>query len=423
MGEAHAAAVDVPCRDGVLRGNPLFRRMWSAQTVSVFGDAITGIAVPTVAVLSLHASPIAVGALTSVSWAAWPLIGLPVGVWVDRLPRRPLLVGADLLRLVLIGSVPLAWAFGRLTFAQLLAVAALAGAATVVFDLTFTAALPDVVPPEDLADANGRLELSGSSSRLTGPGLAGVVISTVGAPAALICDVASFAASAFLLGTGPALHRRGETRERAPFVAEIREGVAALRRYVPVFRATFAAAISNFALSMGQGVFYVFAYRSAHLSPAAVGIALTVGSLGNIAGAAAAPRLSRLLTTGPALIVSTALEGTAVLLTPLALLGVPAVWIAVAFGWRNFFNPLWNVTAATMRQQLVPPDLQGRVTAGARAIGMSVTPLGGLVGGAIAAAASPAAALIVAGIVGGASVLPIASRRYVGSVNDSRSRG
>ena len=113
MGTAHVLAVDEPCTEGLLRGNPLFRRMWAAQTVSVFGDAITGIAVPTIAVLSLHASPLAVGAIVSVSWAAWPLIGLPAGVWVDRLPRRPLLVGADLMRLVLIASLPVAWAFGR----------------------------------------------------------------------------------------------------------------------------------------------------------------------------------------------------------------------------------------------------------------------------------------------------------------------
>jgi MFS family permease len=105
--------------------------------------------------LSLHASALAVGALASIGWAAWPLIGLPVGVWVDRLPRRPLLVGADLIRFVLIGSIPIAWAFGALTLPQLLVVAALAGAARVVFELTFTVALPDVVKSEDLADAKG----------------------------------------------------------------------------------------------------------------------------------------------------------------------------------------------------------------------------------------------------------------------------
>ena len=411
MGSAHALAVEEPCRGGVLRTYPLFRRMWSAQTVSVFGDAITGIAVPTVAVLSLHASPFAAGALVSISWAAWPLIGLPVGVWVDRFPRRPLLVGADLLRLVLIGSVPVAWAFGSLTMTQLFVVALLAGACTVVFDLTFTSAVPDVVPADELDEANGRLELSGSSSRLTGPGLAGLVIAAVGAPVALVCDVASFAVSALFLGSGPAIQRRGEPVSRQPFFAEIREGMVALRHHWPVFRATFAAAVSNFALSMGQGVFFVFAYRSAHMSPALVGIALTVGSVGNVAGAAVAPRASRRLGTGPALIVSTTFEGSAVLLTPLALLGAPAVWIAASFGLRNFFNPLWNVTAATMRQVLVPAHLQGRVTAAARAIGMSVTPLGGLVGGAVAAAVSPAWALVAAGVIGGSSVLPILSRR------------
>lgn len=387
--------------------------MWGAQTVSVFGDAITGIAVPTVAVLSLHASAIAVGALASIGWAAWPLIGLPVGVWVDRLPRRPLLVGADLVRLVLIGSIPVAWALGVLSLTQLLVVALLAGAARVVFELTFTVALPDVVKPDDLADANGRMELTGSTSQLTGPGIAGGVIALVGAPAALVFDVVSFAVSALLLGTGPALARRSASRDRQPFFSEVKEGIVALLHYRPVFRGTFAACVSNFAFAVGQGVFFVFAYRTVHLSPGIVGLALTLGSIGNVAGAAVAPRLSRILGTGPSLVFSTLVEGSAILLVPLGTIGAPVLFIAAAIAVRNFANPLWNVTAATMRMVLVPPELQGRVTAAARAIGMGVMPVGGLVGGAIATATTPATALVVAGIVGGASALPILSRRML----------
>jgi len=409
-GELCVYSAKAPAR-GLLRRNALFRRMWSAQTLSFFGDAITGIAVPTVAVLSLDASPLAVGALTSLSWAAWPLIGLPAGVWVDRLPRRPILVSADLVRLVLVLSIPVAWASGHLTLAQLLVVATFAGACSVFFDLTFTAAVPDVVPPEDLASANGRLELSGSASRLTGPGLAGLVISGVGAPLALIGDVVSFAVSAFLLGTGPALTRRDTPGERRAFLHELREGFAALRRFRPIYEATFAAAISNLGNTMSQGAFFVFAYRSVGLTPALVGAALTAGALGNMAGAAASPRLSRRLGTGPALLVSTVLEGGAALFYPLALLGAPVLWIAVGLGFRSFFGPLWNVTAATMRQILVPAELQGRLTAAARAIGMSVTPVGGLLGGAIAATASPAWALAAAGVVGASSILPILNRR------------
>jgi MFS family permease len=399
---------------GILRASALFRRMWAAQTVSVFGDAITSIAIPTVAVLTLKTSAFTVGALGAISWAAWPLIGLPAGVWVDRLPRRPLLVAADLMRLALIASVPIAWAFGRVGIGQLFVVAALAGACSVVFDLTFTAAIPDIVAPVDLAEANGRLELSGSTSRLTGPGLAGLLISAVGAPASLIGDAISFLASALLLGTGPTLARRHEPGPRRPFLTEVREGVTALRHYWQVFRGTFAAAISNLAWTMGQGVFFVFAYRSVHLSPALVGAALTIASVGNVAGAAAAPALSKRLGTGPALLVSTTFEASAVLLMPLGLvIGAPLLWIALSLGVRSFFGPLWNVAAATMRQVIVPAPLQGRVTAAARTIGMGVTPIGGLIGGAIATLSSPAVALVVAGIVGTSSALPLLSRRFL----------
>jgi MFS family permease len=409
-----AEAAGARRKRGVLRSNPLFRRMWVAETVSVFGDSITFLAVPTIAVLTLHASAFTVGALSAVSWAAWPLIGLPVGVWVDRLPRRPLLVSADVVRLLLIASVPLARTFGQVSIAQLMVIAALAGACSVIFDLTFTAAVPDVVPPAELADANGRLELSGSTSRLTGPGLAGLLIGAIGAPAALIGDAVSFAVSAFLLGTGPTLARRQEPRQRRPFLRDVREGITALRRYWQVYRATFSAAISNLAWTMGQGIFFVYAYRTAHLTPALVGAALTLASLGNIAGAAAAPALSRKFGTGPALLVSTSFEASAVLLIPLGLFfGLPLVWIAVSLGIRSFFGPLWNVTAATMRQIIVPGPLQGRVTAAARTIGMGVTPIGGLLGGAIATLTSPAWALTAAGVVGASSALPLISRRML----------
>jgi MFS family permease len=401
-------------KGGVLRSNPLFRRMWAAQTVSVFGDSITFIAIPTVAVLTLKASAFTVGALGAVSWAAWPLIGLPVGVWVDRLPRRPLLVSADLVRLVLIASVPLAWAFGDVAIAQLMVVAALAGACSVIFDLTFTSAVPDVVQPAELADANGRLELSGSTSRLTGPGLAGLLIGAVGAPVALVGDAISFALSALFLGTGPMLARRHEPAPRRPFLRDLREGMTALREYWQVYRATFSAAVSNLAWTMGQGIFFVFAYRSVHLTPTLVGAALTLASVGNVAGAAAAPALSRKLGTGPALLVSTTFEASAVLLMPLGIFfGVPLLWIALSLGIRSFFGPLWNVTAATMRQIIVPGPLQGRVTAAARTIGMGVTPIGGLLGGAIATLSSPAWALTISGIVGASSALPLISRRML----------
>jgi hypothetical protein len=190
--------------------------------------------------------------------------------------------------------------------------------------------------------------------------------------------------------------------------------VTALRHYWQVFRGTFAAAISNLAWTTGQGVFFVFAYRSVHLSPALVGAALTIASVGNVAGAAAAPALSKRLGTGPALLVSTTFEASAVLLMPRGLVvGSPLLWIALSLGIRSFFGPLWNVAAATMRQVIVPAPLQGRVTAAARTIGMGVTPIGGLIGGAIATVSSPAVALVVAGIVGTSSALPLLSRRFL----------
>lgn len=117
-------------------------------------------------------------------------------------------------------------------------------------------------------------------------------------------------------------------------------------------------------------MFFVFVYRTLGLSPGILGLALTLGSIGNVAWAAVAPQLSRLLGT----------------------FGAPVLFIAAAIAVPNFANPLWNVTAATIAPSARPAELQGRVTAAVRAIGMGVMRVGGLVGGAIATVASPATA-------------------------------
>src|SRR5437879_7832807 len=176
-----------------------FRFFWAARAISVAGDRISMLALPTVAILILQASPGQVGLLNAAGTLAWPALGLFAGVWVDRLRRRRILVATDLLRAGLLGSIPLLFALGHLSLLQLLLVAALAGAMTVFFDLASSAHLPSLVPRADWADANAKLEVAQQAVATGAPGLAGLLITLLSAPFAITVDALSFLVSGLLI--------------------------------------------------------------------------------------------------------------------------------------------------------------------------------------------------------------------------------
>jgi MFS family permease len=388
---------------GLIRRNAAFRRLWAAQTISVFGDAVTNVALPSVAILALHAGALTVGFLNAAGWSAWGALALVAGVWVDRLRRRPLLVSADLVRLVLIASVPAAWALGVLTIPQLLVAAAVASACGVFFGLAYTAHVPDVVAAEDLGEANARLELSNSTAYLSGPSLAGVLISAVGAPFALIADAVSFAASALLISLSADTPKR--PRARARFAHELRDGIRVLRAQPVLLRIALAGGVANFGYAVVQAVFFVYAYRTLHLSAAVVGVALTLGAAGNVAGVLLTPRITARLGMALAICISTAFAELAALVYPLGLVAAPALVLAAGGALRGLLGPWWNVNVVTLRQQLIPPETQARVTAASRTLVMGTLSLGSVTGGVLGATIGTPWTIVAGALAGGASGL------------------
>src|SRR6185295_18636650 len=186
---------------GLLR-EPGFQGLWLAQTVSQLGTQVTLLAMPLVAILTLGASPLEVGILTAVDFLPFLLFTLPAGVWVDRLPRRRILI-ADVGRAFILAAIPAAYLAGILEMWQLYVVGFLAGTLTVFFDVGYQAFLPELVPRERLAEGNSRLEVSRSAAVVVGPGLAGVLVGLVTAPIAILVDSASFIVSAGFLGRIP----------------------------------------------------------------------------------------------------------------------------------------------------------------------------------------------------------------------------
>ena len=358
-----------------------FLRLWSAQTISQLGTQITLLALPLVAILTLDASAFEVAVLTALEWLPWLLFGLPAGAWVDRLPRRTMLIVTDVARAGALASVPLAYAFDVLTLWQLFAVGFLTGTLTVFFDVAYVAYLPSLVTRRQLPEGNAKLETSRSAAYVGGPGLGGLLVQVVGAPAAIVADAVSYLVSALFLG---AIRGREEPPVR-PQGARLRSEVVEGIRFVlshPYMRPSIPfVALSNFFFNVLFAVFLVYAVRSLDLDPAAIGITFALGNIGLVLGALTATRVGRLLGVGPTIIVCAWLLGWPSLLIPLAPAEYAVPIFVAVFAILGFAGMVFNVVGISLFQATTPLRMQGRATASRRLVNFGVVPLGALTGG------------------------------------------
>ena len=382
-----------------------FLKLWSAETISQFGSQVTGLALPLVAVITLDVSAFMVATLVVVEFAPFLLISLPAGVWVDRLPRRPILIFGDLGRALLLATIPVAYAFDVLTIWQLYGVGFFVGVCTVFFDVAYQSYLPSLVEREQLVEGNSKLEISRSGAQLGGPAIAGVLVELLRAPLAILVDALSFLVSGlFVLG----IRKREEnvpTREqrreaKSSMRTELGEGL----RWVlgnPYLRTIASCtATFNFFGSLLNAILIVYLVRSLEMSPSMIGLMFGIANVGYLAGALTSNRVAGKLGIGPA-IYGGALLGIGQLLIPLAPQTASGAfpYIVVASTLGAYGVVLYNVTQVSMRQAITPERLQGRMNAVMRFIVWGVMPLGTLLGGAVATAIDLRAA-IWAGAVG-----------------------
>jgi predicted MFS family arabinose efflux permease len=365
-----------------------FGRLWAGQTASVFGTAISALALPTVAILGMHAPAFLVGVLEAAQFAAYPVLGLVAGVWIDRWSRRRTMLAADVVRGLLLCTVPLAAYLHVLSFAQLVAVALAVGAASVFFDVSYPAFVPSLVPASWLEHANARLEASNSVATLVGAGVAGALIGVLGAPLAVAVDAATYAVSATALSTIRVreAHRDARGAGRMPFRSALREGLATVFGS-PVLRALVGATgCVNFGWSIVNAVYLLFLYRVLHFSPALVGALIACGNAG-FAGALAAPRIARRFTAGRVMSVTLLLAVGVTFAIPLAAVFQPVAVILAVQLVVAICIPIYNVTQLSLRQRLVAPEQLGRVNATMKTMVSGVWPVGALIGGALGSTA------------------------------------
>ncbi|MGW7046979.1 MFS transporter [Streptomyces avermitilis] len=399
-------------RGGGLWRNRDFLVFWTGETLSLYGTQVTTLALPLAAVLVFDASAEELGVLRFLQLV--PFLGLAMlfGVWVDRVRKRPVMIGANAARMVLIGLVPALSAADVLNLPLLYAVAFGIGVAQVLFDVSWMSYVPVLVKDRrHLVEANTKLSTTSSSADVAGPGVAGVLVNALTAPTAMAVNAVTYLLSIVsLLAIGTPEPRPAKPERRRSIRADLVEGL----RFVFGSRLLRAIALvgcaCNFFSVMILSLFLLYAVRGQHLSAATIGLVLGVGAVGGLAGSALSGTVIRRVSVGRAYLVSVSGIFVAPLLIPAAggsKLMVTGVFIA---SFLVFYASLSvaNVVIVSLRQTITPDPLMARMTAAMRTLMHGGGALGGPVGGLLAGALGLHEALWLAAVLSAVMLVPIA---------------
>lgn len=404
-----------------------FRLLWAAATLSILGTETVAVVMPLIAVTVLDAGPLAVSSLTFLALAPFLVLGLPAGVWVERRPRRPVLVACELARAAALASIPAAWAWGALTLAHMYAVVVAVGVGRLLFDVAHTSYLPRLVDRARLVEGNTKLYVSYAGGQVAGPSLAGAMLTVTAAPLAIVADVAAFLASAHLLtrvraAEPPRAPFDGERGARA-YARDVGEGVRWIFGH-PLLRPTIACAgVYSFGEAGIVSLFSLYAVRRLGLAPDEVAGVLAAGALGFPAGALAARRAFAALGVGRAAIAAAAVSCAGMLVVPLAPEARPvpvlvAAWFAVWIGPSVF-----GIASVSLRQALTPDRLQARQHATARVVVWGAMSLGALCAGVVGEVVGVRVALVAMGVVATSCLVPLLSSRPFRTLRDVPAAG
>jgi MFS family permease len=364
----------------ILRTNRNFRRYFAGQSVSLLGDQISLIALPLTAVLALHATAGQMGALLTAALVPNLLFALHAGVWIDRRGRRrEMMIATDVGRGLLIATIPVAYAFGHLTWAQLYVVAFLAGTLSVLFSVAYGAFFQIVVPREDYVAANSLIHGSRAFSFLAGNSIGGVLVQLFRGPYALAIDAASFVWSAFFLGRIDAEEPAGASRETGGLLS----GARWIRGNAVIRAELLGVATLNLFNFMFFALFVLYATRSLGVRPAALGLVLGAASVGTLLGSFVTARISRRFGVGPSFVAGCFLFPAPLILVPAA--GGPH-WLVLAFLFVSEFVGgiglmLLDIMAGTISAAIVPEQLRSRVSGAFMLVNNGVRPVGTTIGG------------------------------------------
>lgn len=358
-----------------------FMKLWAGDTVSVFGSQLVLFALPLIAVQLLHADAFEMGVLATLESAAFLLISLPAGAWVDRMPKRLVIVSGDIIRAAILLTIPLTWAFDALSMVQLYLAAAGVGIVSVFFDIANQSYLPELVDGDAISDGNGKLQASQQTAGVAGPTLASGLVTAIGAPLTIGLTSICMGLSSILVG----LIRQRETprpaEDRAGFVAEIREGLGFVLGHPLLRRITACTGLTNFASSGIFALLVLYALTTLGLHQVELGIIMSVASAGGILGALTAAWVQKVLGEGTSIAVSALIGGLCFLGVPLASVLPALPTLLISWFFVTWAVVVYNIAQVSFRQRLCPKPLLGRMNASIRFLVWGPMPLGAFLAG------------------------------------------
>jgi MFS family permease len=379
----------------ILRENRNFRRYFIGQSISMVGDQVSLIALPLTAVLALHATPAEIGALLTVALIPNLIFSLHAGVWVDRRGRRrEVMLATDIGRGLVIATVPVAYAFGHLTWAQLYVVGFLSGTLSVFFFVAYGAFFQVVVPREDYVAANSLIHGSRAFSFLAGTSLGGILVQLLRGPYALALDAVSFIFSAIFLSRIDAEEPPGAPHESGGLMS----GVTWIRNNAVMRAELLGVATLNLFNFMFFALFMLYATRDLGVRPATLGIVLGAASIGTLSGSFVTARISRRIGVGPTFIVGCFLFPAPLILIPAA--GGPYWFVLALLFVAEFLSGvglmLLDIMAGSIMAGTVPTALRSRVSGAFMVVNYGVRPLGTTLGGILGTAVGVRSTLWIA---------------------------
>jgi MFS family permease len=387
---------------GGLWSHPDFLKLWTGQSISELGSQVSALAIPWLAAVELHASPLAFSLLGVLGFLPFILFALPAGVWVDRLRRRQILIVGDSARAALLALIPILWAAGVLQIWHLAVLEFVIGIFTVFFDVAYQSYLPALIEREHLIDGNSKLQLTVSIAQIGGPSLSGTLIAAITAPYAIVVDAVSFAiSSVFMIGMKHRenLPRQDAAEPRPHMWPQVKEGLAWVVGNRNLRAIAGCTGTSNFCSGVLFSIALLYMVRVLHLSSIQAGAVFAVGSAGSITGALLANRLGKKFGVGSAIVFMAVIFSFGGLTYPLAPKSFPLPLLMAGQLLFGFSAVAYNILQVSYRQAITPERLQGRMNAAMRWIVWGTIPLGTLAGGAIAQATSLHTAIWVGAVL------------------------
>ncbi|NKE60615.1 MFS transporter [Lentzea sp. PSKA42] len=366
-----------------LWGHPDFRRLWIGDTISQFGATVGMTVIPLLAAGVLNATPFEMGLLAAASTIAFLVIGLPAGVWVDRMRRKPLMIAMDVARAALMLSVPVAWWLDLLDLPQLIAVSLAVGVCTVFFDVAYQSYLPSLVGRGQLVEGNSKLQASLSVAEVSGPAIGGYAAQFLGAANGVLATGLGYLSSAFFLfrikTAEPAPERHPDPHLRR----EVMEGLRFVFSNVTLRMIVACTGTSNFFHGIQNAVMVLFLLQTVGLSEGTAGLVLSAGGVGGVLGAAFAYRIGVLVGQARMIWLIPLLTWPFTLALPFVSHGWGLVLPMAGLAVSVFGIVVYNVGQVSYRQAICPDHLLGRMNASIRWVVWGATPLGALLGGGL----------------------------------------